>query len=193
MRGLASIFLGRQPEAKALRTGLLMLTCSDLYVDQIASRVNRSFPETRWTILKRNEPALAGFSGTTLFSVKAGSIAGQMSLLWEVRRQRYDIVILSCTNEPSFGLLKCMGVLSAFEYLCVVDENLKESILRRGNFSRTLQYLRRGFAGGWRVWRKRLFWWASWILSPWGFLYLLVRTGCLAARRVWNKNRAAHK
>jgi hypothetical protein len=192
MRGLASILFNRQPEAGALRTGLLMLTCSDRYADAIAARVYRLFPQVRWTILKRNEPGIAWFSGPTLFSASAGSLSGELSMFWWVRRRRYDIVVLSCTREPTFGLLKCMGILSAFKYLCIIDENVKESFAGWGNYAKTFRYLRRGFAGGWCSWRERLLLMLSWVLSPLGFLYVLARTGFLATRKVWNKNRATH-
>ena len=192
MRGLASILFNRQPEAGALRTGLLMLTCSERYADAIAARICQSLPQVRWTILKRNEPGVGWFSGPTMFSVSAGSFAGQLSMFWRVRRQRFDIVVLVCTNEPTFSLLKWMGVLSAFKYLYIIDENLKESFVVRGNYGVTIYYLRRALAGGWCSWRRHLLLYISWILSPLGFLYVLSRTGFLAARKVWSKSRAAH-
>ncbi len=169
-----------------------MLTCSDRFADAVANRACQTLPGTQWTLLKRDEPKLPWFSGPTMFSAKAGSTGGQLSMWWKVRRQRYDVVVLACTNEPTYGLLKCMGSLSAFRCLYVIDENLKGSYLTRGNFATTFGYLRRGLAAAWRGWGKKVLRLLSWALSPFGFLYVVFSIGIRSARRVWNRNREVH-
>ncbi len=185
MRGFLSLLLSGEPRLNEIRTGLIVLSCSEDYEQRIARRVVEWLPHVRWTIMKRFEPALEWFDGETLFSSEAVTVARQFVQLRLVRSTKFDLVVICCTNEPSYLPLKVLGVCSGYKSLLVFNENIDAYFVHRGTHRLILNHLR------WRAREKRLLQGRhrvaellSWILLfPPAALYLFAKVGFLVLRK----------
>ena len=178
MRGLVSVILSHIPNTDEYRTGLIILSCTEKYDERIARRAQEWLPHIQWSIVKRFEPGFEWFEGDTIFSSYAPTLAGQARLIRRIRQERFDLTILSCTNEPSFNPLKIMGILSDYRSLVVFNENIDAYFACRDTRSIILKHFR------WRLAQKKhlgsrnlALTFLSWIfLFPPAFLYILLRT-----------------
>ncbi len=178
MRGVFSILFSSSPDVARFRTGVLLLSCSERYDERIAQRVCEWLPEVRWAIVKRFEPAFPWFKGESIFSSYAATAGQQWQFFRSLRRCRYDVAVITCTNEKSYNSLKTLGVLSGAGALVVFNENIDAYIACRDTRRTIVNHIR------WRLRQRKyltgrntLLEFLSWVfLFPPAFLYLLWRT-----------------
>lgn len=178
MRGLFSILFASHPEVTRLQRGLIVLSCSDRHSQKIVEAVCRRMPQVAWTILQREETVFPKFRGTVILSRGVGSLSGKSALLRKIRSERFDIVVTSWTNEPSYTMLKVLSLLANGRFVLAYNENIDAMFLVRDQWRviRSHLWWRLTHRTGGSAWRSFLTI-LSWIfLFPLGVAYLVLRT-----------------
>lgn len=185
MRGLLSMLLSSHPDVARLRRGLIVFACSDRYSHKIVEAVRRWMPRVTWTILQRDETVLPKFKGRVILSRGVESLSGKSALLRRIRREQFDIVVTSWTNEPSYTMLKVLSLLANGRFVLACNENNDAMFLIRDQWRAIRSHLwwRLTHRSGGSMWRSFLNL-LSWIfLFPLGAVYLVLRTLLVVLRK----------
>ena len=124
MRGSLSMLFSSHPEVARLRRGLIVLACSDRYSHRIVQAVTEWMPHVTWTILQREETVFPKVKGQVFLSRGAEGISGKWELLRRMRGERFDIVVTTWTNEPTYAGLKLFSVLADARFVLAYNENI---------------------------------------------------------------------
>lgn len=185
MRGIFSIFFSRTPDTNTFKSGLIVLSCSELYDERITRRCCEWLPHVEWTIVRRFEPTFPWFKGETIFSSYADTLPKQFAFVKKLRAKRCDITIIAGTNERSYQPLKFMALLSGYRSLVVFNENIDAYTACRDNLNIIFNHLR------WRISQKKILRGKNILLAvfsrvflfPLAILYILLRTCFLVIRK----------
>jgi hypothetical protein len=185
MRGIFSILFSKNPDLSKFHKGLIILSCSDKYAERIARRVHEWQPSINWSIVKRYEPSFDWFKCETIFSCYANTLTKEIKLIKTIRNKKFDIVIITGTNEPSFAPLKMMGILTGYKSLLIFNENIDAFFVNRDNWRTLIGHAR------WRLRDKNvlsghnlLLTMLSWLfLFPIGIVYIILKTVFLVIRK----------
>lgn len=185
MRGLLSIARWSFPDIKKFHKGIIVAGCSDENAQRIAHSCSQWLPHVNWAMVKRHEPVIASFTGETIFTFHETTIARQFALLRLLRKEKADIVVLTWTNEASFGSLHIAGLFFNARSFIVFNENIDAFFLVVKNHRIIRHHLRWRFAGkilrkGKRVLLEALSWM---FLYPFGVLSTLAGTLYLVIRK----------
>ncbi len=185
MRGLIGTLFGPEPSLEEFRLGLIVLSCSESYAARIAARAMEWMPHVQWTVMQRFEPGISGAEIETIYSSHAVSIPRKIAQLARVRKQRFDVVVVACTNEASFIPLKVFALVTGSQAFAVFNENIDAYFLHRKSIPVLLDHWRWRLSLSYHHRPGRLFAIAlSWLfLFPLGCLYLLSRVLFLVARK----------
>lgn len=185
MRGLLSIVRLSFPVIKKFRKGIIIAACSDEYAQRISQYISNWMPYVEWVMVKRQEPVISAFKGETIFTLYATTFVQQLALLRSLRKKKADIVVLTWTNEASFGFLQCAGLLLHARSYIVFNENVDAFFLVVRNHRIIRHHFRWRFAGkalskGKRIILDVL----SWIfLFPLGVLATVFGTAYIVIRK----------
>lgn len=176
MRGIASIFINPNPDETKFQKGLMILSCSEFHALRIHDLGRQQLPNVEWTLLYRYDPTGVFKNERVIISSDAMSLLKKIQMLKQIRAQRFDVVYIARTQEPTFTLLKVLGLFSNFNYLKLCDETADGFYLLSKNFHKLLPRFR------WR-WQypkkfiRRIVNLLSWlVLFPFGFIYVVLRT-----------------
>ncbi|HZY10792.1 MAG TPA: hypothetical protein VFF29_06515 [Bacteroidota bacterium] len=154
----------------------MILSCSEPHARRIRDLGKQHLSNVAWTLLYRYDPTGVFKNERVIISSDAMSLLKKLQMLKQIRAQKFDVVYIARTQEPTFTLLKVLGLLSNFNYLKLCDETAGGFYLLRSNFFKFLPRLR------WRWQYPRRFIrlianLLSWvILFPLGFIYVVLRT-----------------
>lgn len=185
MRGISSILFSRTPDTGTYTTGLIVLSCSDIYDERIARRCCEWLPHVQWTIIRRFEPGFSWFQGETIFSSYADTTPKMLALVRQLRGKKFDIAVLAGTNELSYMPLKLMAIFSGFKSLAIFNENIDAYFACKDNHRIMVNHLR------WRLSQKKILRGNNLLLAilsrvflfPLAIIYILLRTGFLVIRK----------
>ncbi len=189
MRGIRSIFFSLPADIDRLKTGLFVRSCSDQHGDEILRRIRLRMPQIPWSVVRRFEPAEPDPAGRVFISSQAVTVPKKVSLIRNLRKERFDVVVVAWTGEKSFNPLKIAACFSNFRYLLVYNENYGAFFAVKKNRSYLLRHIRwRMRDRGLFTFRKPGFTVLSWIfLYPPGVAFITLRTGFLVLRRLIRK------
>ena len=183
-----SILFNSPPDEKIFTKGLMILSCSEDNAIRMMDFAKKHGSWIDWTILYRYDSGNVFKGEKLMLSSDADTVLKMFRMVVSIRGERFDIVYVAWTNEPSYGFLKILGLLSNFSYLRIFDENLETFYFVRKYFGNWQRHLL-------RRWKTRpslrylLMNTLSWIfLFPVGMVYLFFQTFRYLIRSARNKN-----
>lgn len=175
MRGLASIFFGRELAPEQISTVLVVCSADLLRFPQVLAAVQQRFPRSHLTYIVPRDYLrfLPEDSDIRLISDLKKST---LRTWWEIRSRKFDVTVLMLTGQPVFRKVKLWALFTKYQMLCVYNENLDSFSCFAANRSAVVRHLK------WRLTEKGVPSLAASLLtillSPLGFTYLL----CFAAK-----------
>ncbi len=172
-RGIASILLGSIPATENFEKGLMVLSCSDENAARLETELRKRFERTVWTVFRRAPSAPESAEERIIYSMQINTAPLRRALIRKLRGEKFDIVAVAWTGEPTYVPLKVFSVFSNFRYYLVLESASQSFYLVPANLARLL-------AHAWTQWKARTRRWSSLVylvgsivLYPFGLLYLL--------------------
>jgi hypothetical protein len=179
MRGLASIFFGREVPAQDVSAVLVVCSADKSRCPQILPLVRRRFPKAHLTYVIPGE--YAGFlpegAEKHLISDLKRSV---LRVSREIRSRNYDVTVLMLTGQPYFRRAKVWALFTNYRMLIIYNEKLESFCCAGNHWMHLVRHARqrlreKGFpslvASSFAI-----------LLSPIGFLYLLCFTSTVFVR-----------
>jgi hypothetical protein len=179
MRGLASIFFGRELPPQEVSAVLVVCSADSARCPQILPMVQRRFPQAHLSYLIPQEYAglLRKDAEKHLISDLKTSV---LRVTREIRSRKYDVTVLMLTGQPIFRKAKLWALFTNYRTLLIYNENLDSFCCVSENRMGLIRHAK------WRLREKGFpspvatsF---ALLLSPVGFLYLLSFTSMALVR-----------
>jgi hypothetical protein len=185
MRGLASIFFGRELPPQEVSAVLVVCSADNAHCPQILPMVQRQFPQAHLSYVipeeyavllrKDSEKHLISDLKTSAFRVTR-----------EIRSQKYDVTVLMLTGQPIFRKAKLWALFTNYRMLAIYNENLDSFYCGSKDRMGLIRHAKWRLRG--KGFTSLLATSFSLLLSPLGFLYLLCFTSTAVMRsrlRTW--------
>jgi hypothetical protein len=179
VRGLASIFFGRDLTPDEVSTVLVVCSADWQCFPEILSAAQKQFPGARFSYVVLEEWAQIIPEGSERFLV-SDLKKRPLQILRDIRSRKFDATVLMLTGHPVFRNVKLWALLTNYRVLVVYNETNDRNALASTRHGEILRYL---------VWRFRkdiLPSLKAWSLAVLLFLpsliYLLFYTGSVFLR-----------
>jgi hypothetical protein len=180
MRGLTTIFFGRDLAAEDVSTVLVVCSADLMRFPQVLAAVQQRFPKAHLTYIVPRE-YLRFLPEDCDFRLISELKKSTLRTWREIRSRKYDVTVLMLTGQPVFQKAKLWALFTNYRMLVVYNENLDSFSCGTGNRMALIRHLR------WRLREKGVHSATatilSLLLSPLGFIYLLCYTGRGLLRR----------
>jgi hypothetical protein len=179
MRGLTTIFFGRDLAAEDVSTVLVVCSADLMRFPQVLAAVQQRFPKAHLTYIVPRE-YLRFLPEDCDFRLISELKKSTLRTWREIRSRKYDVTVLMLTGLPVFRKAKLWALFTNYRMLVIYNENLDYFSCGAANRMTLVRHLK------WRLTEKGVPSLATSLLtillSPLGLIYLLFFTGRVLLR-----------